>query len=109
MLKLILSSEKYHCDKKLSLEVLCTMTRDLFGKSNGTLIFTCGFDSWKLKFQKRPIISSGLAQGCFSLNIQNRKNDAFLFSLRNIKILTNMQKFSIFELRYVDRKLAEKY
>ena len=41
MLKLILSSEKYHCDKKLSLEVLCTMARDLFGKSNGTLIFTC--------------------------------------------------------------------
>ena len=59
----------------------------------------CGFDSWKLKFQKRPIInnSSGLAQGCFSLNIQNRKNDASLFSLRNIKILTNMQK-NFFEI-----------
>ena len=52
-----------------------------------------------MKFQKRPIISnsSGLAQGCFSLNIQNRKNDASLFSLRNIKILTNMQK-KIFEI-----------
>ena len=47
-----------------------------------------------VKFQKRPIISnsSGLAQGCVSLNIQNEKSDASLFSLRHIKILTNMQK-----------------
>ena len=37
--------------------------------------------------------SSGLAYGCFSLNIQNKKNDASLFSFRNIKKLTNMQKF----------------
>ena len=44
--------------------------------------------------QKRLITrhSSGLAQGCFSLNIQNRKNDASLFSLICIKILTNKQK-----------------
>ena len=48
----------------------------------------------ELEFQKRPIMSnsSGLAQGCFSLNNQNRKNDASLFSLRNIKILPKMQK-----------------
>ena len=36
--------------------------------------------------------SSGLAHGCFSLNVQNRKNDTSLFSFRNIKILKNMQK-----------------
>ena len=43
---------------------------------------------------KRPIISnsSDLALGCFSLNIQNIRNDVSIFSLRNIKILTNMQK-----------------
>ena len=54
---------------------------------------------WKLRVQDRPIItnSSGLAEGYFSLNIQSMKNDASLFSLRNIKILTNMQKI-FFEL-----------
>ena len=52
------------------------------------------FDCWKLRFQNRPIISNsfGLAYGCFSLNIQNMKNGTSLFSLRNIEILTNMQK-----------------
>ena len=33
-----------------------------------------------------------LIHGCFSLNIQNIKNDGSLFSLRNIKI---MQKISL--------------
>ena len=50
--------------------------------------------SWETQIPKKNIISnsSGLAYGCFSLNIQNRKNDASSFSLRNIKMLTNMQK-----------------
>jgi len=34
---------------------------------------------------------------CFSLNIQNSRNDPSLFSLRNIKILPNMQN-NFFEI-----------
>ena len=30
--------------------------------------------------------------GCFSLNIQNRKNDTSLFSFRNIKIMAKLKK-----------------
>ena len=44
------------------------------------------------KFQNPPIIINGPVD-CFILN---RKNDASLFSLRNIKILQNMQ--NIFEI-----------
>ena len=40
----------------------------------------------------RPVVFPSLSL----LNIQNMKNDTSLFSLRNIKILTNMQK-KIFE------------
>ena len=43
------------------------------------------------------VISSSLAQGCFSLNTQNRKDDASIFFLRSTKILTNMQK-NFFEI-----------
>ena len=38
------------------------------------------------------IIDGPGSKDCFSLNIQNIKNEGSLFSLRNIKIMPKMQK-----------------
>jgi hypothetical protein len=45
---------------------------------------------------------SWLQNGCFSLNIQFRKNDISLFFLRYIKILPNMQKKGNFSADSLD-------
>jgi hypothetical protein len=65
------------------------------------------FDRWKLRVQNRPIISNScnLNQNYYWLwvyfglsvsKFQNMKNDTSLFSFRNIKILTNIDKYAIF-------------
>ena len=52
-----------------------------------------------MKFQNPPLTSNGPGQinDCLSLISQNRKNDTFLFCLKNIILMAKLQK-KIFEI-----------